>query len=164
MRRPLANFLILLLSVGLLGLAEPHVLQLRLPVAWQVTSSRSIGGNSATVTESFREVWTLEVGASGMVNLTSPRAKVPVYSDNAGSMQSSGLTWVGIKQGDLAKLLGIAVNTEADFDDSAQIKKSDRLVFIQLGRSDRQAVGIGLNWSFDQHYVVNIDIGSHVAL
>ncbi len=164
MRRPLANFLICILSVGLLGLAGPYLLRLRLPVAWQVTSSRSLGSNSATVTESFREVWTLEVGTSGLINLSSPRATVPVYSESSDPMQSSALNWVGIKQGDLAKLLGIAIAADGEFDDAASVKTSDRLVFIQLGRADRQYGGIGLNWSFDQHYVVNIDIGPHVAL
>lgn len=164
MRRPLANFLICILSIGLLGLASPYLLRLRLPVAWQVTSSRSLSSNSATVTESFREVWTLEVGSSGLINLSSPRATVPVYSESSDPMQSSALTWVGIKQGDLAKLLGIAISADGEFDDATSVKTSDRLVFIQLGRADRQYGGIGLNWSFDQHYVVNIDIGPHLAL
>lgn len=164
MRRPLANFFISLLSVGLLGLTGMPILQLRLPVAWQVTSSRSVGGNATTVTESFRETWTLEAGASGMANLSSPRATVPVYSETTEPLQSSAYTSIGIKQGDLAKLLGISVTPEVDFDEGAQIRKSDRLVFIQLSRSDRQAVGIVLNWSFDQHYVVNIDVGTQVTL
>jgi hypothetical protein len=164
MRRPLANFLISMFSIGLLGFADPYLLRLRLPVAWQVTSSRSLGNNSATVTESFREVWTLEVGSSGLINLTSPRASVPVYSESSAPMQSSALTWVGIKQGDLARLLGIAITADGEFDDAASVRTSDRLVFIQIGRADRQYGGIGLNWSFDQHYVVSIDIGPHVAL
>jgi hypothetical protein len=165
MSRLIANFLILLLAPSLLAASEMHVTRMNLPVAWQLTRTVTLGGNATTLTESFRETWVLDAGPSGMVNFSSPRATVPVYTNSEGaSVTGLAYGWICIKQGDLARLLGLVVDTGYEQDDQTIGRLSDRLVFIQIGRSDRYSSGMNLNWSFDQHFVVHIDIGTHVAL
>ena len=136
----------------------------RLPVAWELTRTLNLGGNATTVTESFRETWTLELGPSGMANIVSPRATVAVYFDNSPQADRPDVHWLGIKEGDLARLVGIDAMAASDLDENASVKATDRLVFFQLGRSDRYGTGINLNWADDKHYVVHIDIGTHVVL
>jgi serine/threonine protein kinase len=65
---------------------------------------------------------------------------------------------------DLGYLVGIDSLALQDNDNYETLRVFDRLVFIQIGRSDRYSSGINLNWSEDQHFVVHIDIGTHVAL
>ena len=164
MRRPLATCLIFILSMSLVGFADARIQRINLPVAWQITRSLILDGSSTTVTESFRETWVLEISPSGLVNLVSPRASVPAYALESPTSQRSSPRWLGMKEADLGYLVGIDSLALQDNDNYETLRVFDRLVFIQIGRSDRYSSGINLNWSEDQHFVVHIDIGTHVAL
>ena len=85
----------------------PTVVRLDLPVAWQLTRTRLLGPGATTLTESFKEVWTLEVRSGGVMYMRSPRANVPVYPSGAETATSVPKTVV-IGEHDFARLVGVA--------------------------------------------------------
>ena len=86
MVRLLLVFAALTLPGSLLGVTSSKGIQrpssstrIVLPVFWQVTKARFQEKKASTHTESFREMWTLEVLHEGGMFLTTSRARVPVF-------------------------------------------------------------------------------------
>lgn len=135
-------------------------LRIDLPVSWQLTRSKLMGPGAATMTESFRETWTLEVASSGRVFLASPRARVPAFTEDArprGSATDLPQTVV-ISERDLAKLVGIKASSGADDEPEAPIDPVGRPVTLNL-RQTRGGLDVSLAWSEEEHFAVHLDIG-----
>jgi hypothetical protein len=141
-----------------------QTLRLDLPVAWQLTRTRLLGPGATTLTESFRETWTLEVRPGGLMNLRSPRATVPVYTALAPVLKlraGEAPRALLISEHDFARLVGVgpagAATDEAD--DAAPGPVQSPLT-IQLGKTAKGGTDINLNWSEEEHYAVHLDIGT----
>jgi hypothetical protein len=141
------------------------IVRLDVPVAWQLTRSRLEGAGAKTLTESFRETWTLEQRPGGAMFLKSPRARVPAYLPSAaeGTSPGPGLPEVVVvAERDFAQLVGI--RSEPSADAAAGGAESDASgpvtpISLSLAKPARGGVDVTLNWSDDEHYAVHLDVG-----
>lgn len=138
------------------------VVRLDIPVSWQLTKTRLMGPGATTLSESFKETWTLELRPGGIMFLKSPRANVPAFAGapEAGSPFPKAIV-VGEK--DFARLVGVpAEPTAAEADEPETQAALARPVTINLGRT--RNAEITMSWSEDEHYAVNLDVGNTTAL
>lgn len=128
--------------------------KLDLPVTWQLTRSRLAGTDNATVTETYRETWVLEIQAGGIYHLRSPRTVIPAYvSDQPLSDADKVPTVLMVSEEDFGKLLGIK-QAESEVENQAGIV---RPIAIQLSRQKKADTEILLSWSEEEHFVVQLD-------
>lgn len=136
---------------------SPSVARLDIPVSWQLTKTRMLGPGATTMTESFKETWTLEIRQAGVLFLKSPRATVPAYA--AGPEGSSPVPHaVVVGERDFARLVGVPPDN-AEGDDAEQGTALVRPVTINLGKT--RNAEISMSWSEDEHYAVNLDVGNN---
>ena len=107
--------------------------KLSIPVAWQMTKSSFRSASS--LTESYREVWTLMMGAHGKTFLSSPRATVPVFGATDFSETGATPNQLIMDEADFAKLVGVVNHNTVAAMQRAGVAASDRLVSIKLRRS-----------------------------
>lgn len=143
-------------------------LKVEIPLAWQRTKARIIGKGAPTVTESFREVWTLELRPGGALSLSSPRVRVPVYPGHSGAPRDQLPPTVVLSEADFARLVGIVPGrrganddidpADAPGDSLDALKMVGRPITLNLARSTRNGVDVTLAWSEDEHYAVHLDV------
>lgn len=135
--------------------------KLDIPVAWQLTKARIVGnGGATTMTESFRETWTLEQRSGGYLYMQSPRATVPVFLPGGVTLKP-GITPVEIVlvEPDLARLVGISSpGATDDAGDPIAPAGPSTPVTLKLGKPARGGTDVTLAWSDDEHYAVHIDV------
>jgi hypothetical protein len=138
---------------------QPVVRKIELPVNWQLTRSRLVGTSSSTVTETYRETWTLEIQAGGIYHLQSPRATVPAFVPAGNPTDSEAVTTaLTVAESDFGRLIGVKrADPEAGTADGL-----DRPVVIQLTKQKRNDSEILLTWSEDEHYAVQLDFSPAV--
>jgi len=129
-----------------------------IPVYWQMTRSRFDPLSAATQTESFREVWTLEIRPDGKSSLISPRSRINVLSGNtAGLDQTTALPKIlAMNQKEFAKLLGIYAS-----DVSKELLKDndDRIIAINLSEVPKNGEDVTLYVSEDEYFEVHLEVG-----
>jgi hypothetical protein len=143
---------------------ERSVTKFDLPVTWQLTRSKLMGPGATTLTESFRETWTLELNATGRVFLQSPRARVPAFASGetpapADKPVTLPHTLV-LSERDLARLVGIKPGADADDEAEAIAEPVGRPVTLILQASAKNGLDVSLAWSEEEHFAVHLDIGS----
>lgn len=140
----------------------PASVRLDLPVSWQLTRSKLMGPGAATMTESFRETWTLEVSTTGRIFLISPRARVPAFVDDSHPRSTTTEIPQGIvlSERDLAKLVGIKASGDADDQQDLAAEAVGRPVTLLL-RQTRGGLDVSLAWSEEEHFAVHLDIGGN---
>ena len=115
-----------------------------------------MGPGATTMTESFKETWTLEMRPGGVLFLKSPRATVPAYA--SGPEAASPVPQaVVVGEKDFARLVGVPTET-SETEETDQAAALARPVTINLGRT--RNAEITMSWSEDEHYAVNLDVGS----
>ena len=128
--------------------------KIELPVTWQLTRSRMIGTDNSTITETYRESWTLEIQNGGIYQLRSPRAVIPAFvSDETQQGNDNVPSSLTMSESNFGKLIGIK-HSDTDLDALSSI---DRPVTIQLLKPTKQDAEILLTWSDDEHFVVHLD-------
>ncbi len=136
---------------------QPSVARIDIPISWQLTKTRLMGPGATTITESFKETWTLEIRSGGVLFLKSPRTTVPAYASGPeGSSPVPQAIVVGEK--DFARLVGVPTEPAPDGEDADPAAALARPVTINLGRT--RNAEITMNWSEDEHYAVNLDVGN----
>lgn len=142
--------------------AERAVTRLDIPVAWQLTRSKLMGPGATTLTESFRESWTIEMTTSGRMFLESPRARVPAYAASNTELKTADLPRIVVlSERDLARLVGIQPATEtADDEAETLVEPLGRPVSLTLIASGKNALDLTLAWNDDEHYAIHLDIGT----
>lgn len=140
--------------------AEQHVIRINFPVAWQLTRMRTNSANPSMVTETYREVWTLEqTPINNQHYLQSPRARVQVYVDSKDG-QAARLPAVWPKQlmlqpSAFGQLLGLSeldqTESKANFDD-------DRFVAIALTGRGRAISEVSLRLADEQSFEIQVAI------
>ncbi len=143
-------------------------LKVEIPIAWQRTKARIIGKGATTVTESFREIWTLELRPGGALTLSSPRVRVPVYPGHSGEARNQLPPTVVLSEADFARLVGIVPGrrgasddidpADAPGDSLDALKMVGRPITLNLARATRNGVDVTLAWSEDEHYAVHLDV------
>jgi hypothetical protein len=142
------------------------VQRVEIPIAWQRTKAQVVGKGTSTLTESFREVWTLELRPGGYLFLTSPHARVSVYPAGGPESRATLPRSVVLAVGDFARLVGVtssrpdSVEGEGGGDAPAT---AGRPLTLNLAKSVKGGSDITLAWSEDEHYAIHLDISS-VAL
>ena len=164
MRRPLAKIVLAIMCTGLLGAAETRMLRVKIPVSWQLTRGITMRTSAPTLTESFRENWVLEISPNGLLNFRSPRASVPVYAGDPMEARRLVPRLIALREADLGRLVGVQPNSLNSDDEIDLPREADRLVFLYLGRNDRTGNDINLSWSDEEHYMVHVDLGTHIPL
>src|SRR5690606_27180751 len=128
---------------------QPSVARIDIPVSWQLTKTRLMGPGATTLTESFKETWTLEMRPAGVLYLKSPRATVPAYA--SGSDTSSPVPEaVVVSETDFARLVGVPTDSAPETEDLEQGAAVARPVTINLNRT--RNAEITMSWSEDEHY------------
>ena len=128
--------------------------KIELPVTWQLTRSRMVGSDSSTVTETYRESWTLEIQSGGIYHLRSPRAVIPAFvSDETEQVSENVPTSLTMSESDFGKLIGVK---HAE-NETPTLPAIDRPVTIQLMKHTKQDSEILLTWSDDEHFIVQLD-------
>ncbi len=138
------------------------VMRLDIPVNWQLTRTRLLGPGATTLTESFKETWTLEVRPGGVMYMHSPRANVPVYPTGAETATSVPKTVV-VGERDFARLVGVAPEGGGESEEPDTVASAGRPVTINLGKTTKNS-DINLAWSEEEHYAVHIDVGNTTTL
>lgn len=128
--------------------------KIELPITWQLTRSRLVGSDSSTITETYRETWTLEIQSGGIYQLRSPRALIPAFvSDDTQQGGENVPTSLTVSESDFGKLIGVK-HAENEI---VNLPAIDRPVTIQLTKHSKQDAEILLTWSDDEHFVVQLD-------
>jgi hypothetical protein len=132
----------------------------RIPISWQITRSQFKSSGAATLSESFREVWSFEGHGDGPSFLVSPRARVAVVgSPTTEGVVPSGADTVRnivIDEFNLAKLLGVIANG-ADLD--PQEVSQAKLISINFSNPPKNGENLILHLSEDVHYEVHLEVG-----
>lgn len=140
---------------------QPVVRKIELPVSWQLTRTRLAGTSSSTVTETYRETWTLEIQAGGIYHLQSPRGTVPAYASSPDPSDPESVpTALTVAESDFGRLIGVK---KAD-PEAGSAEGIDRPVLIALTKQKKTDAEILLTWSEDEHYVVQLDFSPAVML
>lgn len=132
--------------------------KLDIPLAWQLTKSRlAEKGPATTMTESYRETWTIEQRPDGAVHLVSPRARVAAFLP-AGEMLKPGITptVIIVADTDVARLVGIPV--EPILVDGEELPRPSTPVTLKLVRSAKSGTDVSMAWSDDEHFAVHLDV------
>jgi hypothetical protein len=88
--------------------SSDYKLKISFPVSWEITGSDFAQDGIATQSESFRELWTLEMTPNGQSSLRSPRAVVSVYTLRMESLSVDPFT-LYISPAAIEALLGLTV-------------------------------------------------------
>lgn len=144
---------------------ERGVVRLGIPISWQLTRSKLIGPGATTLTESFRETWTLEILPTGRIFLESPRARVPAFDALATTPSPNAVPRsLVISERDLARLVGIKPAQDAlEEDMEASVESIGRPVTLSLVQSGKGGVDVSLAWSEKEHFAVHLDFGNSTA-
>ena len=142
-----------------------------LPVAFQLTRPRRLGALAASITETYRETWELEVRAGGLMTLRSSRATAVAYGAGTVAGSPDAVTTpvaVWISEGDFSRLVGLS-SPAAESDEWADGRRyrdssSERMIYLSLSRSTKLAGDLVLLGADDEHFAVHIDAGGNVAL
>lgn len=142
---------------------RPIAQRVAIPIAWQRTKARAVGKGTSTLTESFREVWTLELRPGGYLTLASPRARVPVFPATSGEPRTELPRSVVLSEEDFARLVGVlsvARGPEGDQGEPAEAMPSSRPLTLNLARSAKGGADVTLAWSEDEHYAIHLDFAN----
>jgi hypothetical protein len=137
---------------------RPQRLRLDIPVTWQITRSRFEGGGASTETESYRELWTWEMGAAGEGRLRSVRANVPVYNSGTVRAADNLPQALVLTESDFARLVGLAPPSFSDRPGES------RLVTLVLTRGPRSGIDLSINASDDEHFAIHFEVGTPTSL
>ena len=142
----------------------PTALRVEIPIAWQRTKARMAGAGASTVTESFREVWTLELRPDGFLSLVSPRAAVPVYPSAGTKAPRNSLPGtVVLSEADFGRLVGVNPlrHLEGDDADAADpVSAAGRPIMLNLAKPTKNGFDVSLAWTEEEHYAVHLDISA----
>lgn len=137
--------------------ATPYVLRLEMPVSFQLTRSRLLGPGAATVTETYREVWTLMIRSGHLMDLSSPRAEVPVFAATSLKHQNRNVPRsLVIGESDFARLVGV-IPPEEDNDEPQPIS---RPLTLLLGKTAKSGSDIKLGWRDEEQFAIHIELGT----
>ena len=140
--------------------ADASAYRLDLPIAWQLTRARTAGSGTTTVTESFRETWSVEQRPGGILFLKSPRARVPAYLPGGNPGKNVALPAVVlVSEEDFARLLGIHVAEPFGDDVATSAAAAGSPLALPLSKPPRGGTDVTLAWSEDEHFAVHIDVG-----
>jgi hypothetical protein len=144
---------------------ELSTVRLDVPVAFQLTRTRLLGPGATTMTESFRETWTLEVLPGGLLNLKSPRTTVPAFYASPHGATVTIPRSVLVSERDFARLVGVQPEGQAEPEDGepAVAPPVGTPISLSLGRASRGGTDVNLNWSEEEHYAVHIEVGANPA-
>lgn len=145
------------------GTTESSVAQrVEIPIAWQRTKARIVGKGTSTLTESFREIWTLELRPGGYLFLESPRARVAVFPATGSESRQVLPRSIVLAESDFARLVGVIASKPGEIDsDVADVPAiASRPLTLNLAKTDRGGTDITLAWSDDEHYAIHLDIAS----
>jgi len=158
MSRPFAYFAFLTLLMSQQVLAQTHLIRIAVPVTWQLTHTHISGPVAPSLTESFREIWRLEVAPSGMLTLSSPRAKVIAYGLSGRVPQTPVPHRLAVSEWDFARLVGIQPISIYETEDIEGSGMASRPVFFNLGGDKRGGSDIYLFWSDEENYSIHLDV------
>lgn len=132
-------------------------IKLDIPLAWQLTKSRLAEKGATTMTESYRETWTIEQRPDGTVHLVSPRARVAAFLP-PGEALKPGVTpsAVIVADTDLARLVGVPV--EPLVVDGEELPRPSTPVTLKLVRSPKSGTDVTMAWSDEEHFAVHLDV------
>ena len=134
------------------------VIRIDIPISWQVTRTNFLERGVAARTESFRETWTLEIRPQGETYLASSRAKAPVYG--IGKVVAEGTpNAIVLTEGDFARLIGIVPVNWVD-DPEHYGDSRTKLVTLSITAPPRGGMELHLNLSEEEHYAIQLDLGS----
>jgi hypothetical protein len=141
----------------------PTSMKLDLPVSWQLTRARLASKGTSTLTESFQETWTLELRSGGVMFLSSPRGRVPVYQGDEPSSALGMPATVVLAETDLARLVGVKQLAEASAEDAEAALGPTRPVRLSLSKQAKGGLDVTLSYSDDEHYAIHIDVGTQTV-
>lgn len=139
------------------------VQKVEIPIAWQRTKARMVGKGTSNLTESFREVWTLELRPGGYLYLESPRARVAVFPASVGEPRQTLPRAIVLAESDFARLVGVIAARPGDADTADAVDApgiAGRPLTINLAKTGKGGSDITLAWSEDEHYAIHLDISS----
>jgi hypothetical protein len=151
------------------------IFKIDIPMTWQMTRARLIGSGASTLTESFRETWTLEVRASGASFLSSPRSKVRVYISGVkyprfvakkekrrGEEALIAVEALGITERDFAELIGLPnTNRDHDAEQATDVNETlDASKLVTMNLSHRNSTDITLDLSDEEHFAIHLELGN----
>lgn len=145
----------------------PIVRRFDVPVAFQLTRTRTMGFGPSSITESYREAWVLELNGSGMMNLRSRRASVPVFAagPKTKSVILTGMPrFLLISDRDVARLVGILPPNQGEGANDDADGAVGHMLTLSLGRGGRGGTDMTMGWTEEEHFAVHIDIGTNVVL
>ena len=151
---------------------SPSVAKIKLPVVWQMTRARFRSeAGASTHTESYREVWTFEIGRSGVNRLVSPRAAVPVHRSSPSTEQDGKKAFLPQKvvllQSDFARLIGIPAMVE-EAADSTEDPHTELmagvpvLVTLHVGEQAKASDEMIFSISDVEHVAVQFEVGETI--
>ena len=145
-------------------LINPSPIELRVPfaVAWQMTTSRLMEPGTTTISQSYREIWILEIQQNGSLYLASPRGRRPIFVSGGTAIGAFAIPKMFlIGEEDLAALVGIDsghVGRSVDETDTPR-RPTQRPILVNLVRPVRGGTDLSLSWSDEEHYEVHLDFG-----
>lgn len=140
---------------------DPVLLRVPLGVAWQMTASRLLASGTTTVSQSYRETWTLEMARTGGSHLVSPRGRRPIYvAGERHSRFEMPKTFI-ISEQDLAALVGLGSSATGGFGEEAEsaARVLQVPILVNLARPARGGIDLSVSWSDDEHYDLHLDVG-----
>jgi len=138
--------------------AQTHLIRIAVPVTWQLTHTHIAGPVTPSLTESFRETWRLEVAPSGMLTLSSPRAKVIAYGLGGPIPQAPVPHRLAVSEWDFARLVGVQPVSIFETEDVEGSGMANRPVFFSLGGTKRGGSDIYLFWSDEENYSIHLEV------
>lgn len=160
MSRPFALLAFLILLLAQPGQAQTHLIRLAVPMTWQMTHTHITGPTTPSLTESFREMWHLEVAPSGLLLLASPRAQVRAYPIGNGESHELVPRRVAVTEWDFARLVGVQPLAFYEPDEAEAMGMFSKPVFLYLGGAIRGGTDVDLMWSDDDNYSVHLESGA----
>lgn len=138
-------------------------IRIDMPVAWQLTRVRTSSSNPSMVTESFRELWTIEQRPGGAIFLNSPRARVSAYALGGGNdtrhLTAAWPKLLMLSETAFARLVGLPPPSEPG--ESETLGSLDRLVTLALHPAPATSE-VTLHLSEDQTVEIQMEIGTQV--
>ncbi len=137
---------------------HPQRLRLDIPVTWQMTRSRFEGSAASTQTESYREIWTWEMGPAGEGRLRSVRANVPVYNSGTVRAADNLPQALVLTESDFARLVGVVAPG------FTERPGETRLVTLVLSRGPRSGIDLSINVTDDEQFAIHFEVGTPASL
>lgn len=142
--------------------STPRMIRIDFPVAWQITRMRTNSSNPSMITETYREVWTLEQTPNNNLHyLRSPRARVRVYVNSVDEQVARlPLDWPNVLMfhpTEFARLLGLD-----DFanQDAGQDANDGGFITIALTGRGRVISEALLRLADEQSFEIQVEIGN----